>query len=443
MKEAKPLVIPPVVVVLASPNSESEGTVTLSEEQKLKIWEIIKDNVKTEKQVEKASQHNLDTPYSRNDQKFLPLILERLTTNNITDKHVTTKDLMNLKDKIIAMNEDLADDEEPCMTKIPCAAFTNSSSLYQIFCTWFQYKPRSTSVKKDRDAVMIKIRHALEKGHLPHKKIYIDASTFNDETKIPELETIVKQMSHASLVQNISEATHIIQEDPAHLEESRLSEDYCRTLQIRDDKAFIHWYYHPDSSDEWIPTSEVSGPVTEEEKDRGTRPWVLHARYLRDSELYNEWMNELDYDLETISENDEELSEDDELDEAYEEEEDLTTKRKYKKRARSPQPIDISNKKLPLILGRTSKLVSLGKIDPRDAYHTERYIYPVGFKTEREFDSYMTKGERAIYICEITDGGDRPMFRVTPNDDPEASVTCDTSTQVSVHFTQIVTNSVG
>jgi hypothetical protein len=433
--------IPPIVIVLAPPGkTESESNVTLTEEQKLKIWEIIQENVKNEKkQATKQPQRNIHTPYARNDHKFVPEILSRLTKSQVIDKIITTKDLYDLKDKLISLNEELGEDESPIMTKIPCNTFTNIESLYEIFTIYYQNKPRSLTTKKERDALLLKIRHGLEeKDFIQHKKIYIDSSTFNDESKIPELEKIVTHRSHASLVNNISDATHIIQEDPAHLEESQISEDYCRTLEIRDNKAFIHWYYQPDSSDEWIPKDEVRGPVTEEEKDRGARPWVLHARFLRDSDLYNEWMNEMDYDLETISENDDEHDEDgeedddNEEDEAYEEEEKENPKRKYKKRNRSPiQPIDISNKKLPLILGRTSKLISLGTIDPaREAFHTERYIYPVGFKTEREFDSYITKGERATYICEITDGGDRPMFKVTPNDDPECSIICDTSTQV-------------
>src|SRR5690606_27021742 len=64
-------------------------------------------------------------------------------------------------------------------------------------------------------------------------------------------------------------------------------------------KTFVHWWYYPASYDQWIPTSVVEGemqPIEQKEK------WRIHARFLRDSELFNEWMEEADYDLDVLEE---------------------------------------------------------------------------------------------------------------------------------------------
>lgn len=33
--------------------------------------------------------------------------------------------------------------------------------------------------------------------------------------------------------------------------------DYIRTLERQDNKCLVHWWYYPDSYDNWIPASEV------------------------------------------------------------------------------------------------------------------------------------------------------------------------------------------
>lgn len=44
------------------------------------------------------------------------------------------------------------------------------------------------------------------------------------------------------------------------------------------------------------------------------------------------------------------------------------------------------------------------------------------------------KGRRARYTCEILDGGDKPMYKVTCSDDPENPIVRDSSTGCWVHI---------
>lgn len=72
---------------------------------------------------------------------------------------------------------------------------------------------------------------------------------------------------------------------------------------------------------------------------------------------------------------------------------------------------------------------NLGKIDCiRANYHTEKNLFPIGFKSIREQNSMMNQGGRCLYVCEILDGGHKPLYKVTPMDDQSNPITRDSST---------------
>ncbi|ORY50877.1 FYRN-domain-containing protein [Rhizoclosmatium globosum] len=77
---------------------------------------------------------------------------------------------------------------------------------------------------------------------------------------------------------------------------------------------------------------------------------------------------------------------------------------------------------LPLTTG-VMTIVALGEVVfDRPAYHTERYIYPVGFKSVRSFMSILDPEKVVNYTCEVQDGGDAPKFVVTPEDCPDKAI---------------------
>eukprot|EP00871_Galdieria_phlegrea_P004480 jgi/Galph1/5032/GphlegSOOS_G57.1 len=75
---------------------------------------------------------------------------------------------------------------------------------------------------------------------------------------------------------------------------------------------------------------------------------------------------------------------------------------------------------MPLRLGVLT-IESLGVVDPyREGFHSERAIYPIGFRSRRHFTSMVDVDRQCDYICEIVDSGEnRPLFRVTCEDLPE------------------------
>lgn len=82
----------------------------------------------------------------------------------------------------------------------------------------------------------------------------------------------------------------------------------------------------------------------------------------------------------------------------------------------------------PVNVSGSLKLLSLGKVSLLPFYHTEHNIYPIGFKTVRTYSSIFHKDRKAEYTCEILDGGEKPMYRLTNSEDPTNPITRDSST---------------
>lgn len=75
------------------------------------------------------------------------------------------------------------------------------------------------------------------------------------------------------VVSNLEHASHVVQFDPEvdGNQSQEVEADYLRTLKMQPEEgiAFVHWWYYPDSYDEWIPLQDVEGqPPDEEELNR-------------------------------------------------------------------------------------------------------------------------------------------------------------------------------
>lgn len=79
-----------------------------------------------------------------------------------------------------------------------------------------------------------------------------------------------------------------------------LEEEYARPGIRRDNMIMMHWYYFPESYDTWI---NIEGPMETLPMDapslRST-PWRVLSTWLIDSDQYNEWMAEEDYEVDEL-----------------------------------------------------------------------------------------------------------------------------------------------
>jgi hypothetical protein len=79
---------------------------------------------------------------------------------------------------------------------------------------------------------------------------------------------------------------------------------------------------------------------------------------------------------------------------------------------------EVGNVKFPIKMGVLT-IEALGQIDSRPAFHSEKYIWPVGFRSTREYMSTVEKDKRCNYLSVIKDDGGKPLFEVIPEDDPD------------------------
>ena len=76
-------------------------------------------------------------------------------------------------------------------------------------------------------------------------------------------------------------------------------------MSHRGTKALVHWWYLPDSYDEWINKEFAPDQLQLDMPPVG--PWKVYIRWVYDSEKYNEWMNPTDYETKEAQEEQEQL----------------------------------------------------------------------------------------------------------------------------------------
>ena len=105
-----------------------------------------------------------------------------------------------------------------------------------------------------------------------------------------------------TIVTDESKATHVMRFDPS-VDAVVSNEEYLRTLVVDVNRqlALVHWWYRPESRDEWIPLERVEGaPPPSEGEGAWARPplqpqWHVCCRWLRDASVHNEFGDERDY----------------------------------------------------------------------------------------------------------------------------------------------------
>jgi len=222
------------------------------------------------------------------------------------DPSVNAKALSVLTAQIIQFLEDNLGKNAPYpkpMTKISARLLRDYSvngPLHLILATFYQQKQKENwrqfelknPLRKDKFFdILVKIEKKLAEKFI--KKPCVFFSPEIDKRASEELKKIV-QKHKGLVVSSPSTATHIVINDPPPDPHESMESEYCRALERKKGLARVHWWYYPDSYDEWIPATEVEGDDDPGEDHDGQ--WTVHARWVRDLDTFNEWMNELDYE---------------------------------------------------------------------------------------------------------------------------------------------------
>ncbi|ORZ26877.1 hypothetical protein BCR41DRAFT_177842 [Lobosporangium transversale] len=102
------------------------------------------------------------------------------------------------------------------------------------------------------------------------------------------------------------------------------------------------------------------------------------------------------------------------------------TKRADRGRPRAVVPLPTNpdgSLNYPIVVGKgTNEVIieNMGRIVWQGrGYHNHRYIFPVGFRSKKQYTSLSDTSKKTYFINEILDGGEQPIFQITLEDMPE------------------------
>ncbi|XP_065839082.1 SWI/SNF complex subunit SMARCC2-like [Oscarella lobularis] len=223
-------------------------------------------------------------------------------------KHVqadppTNKALATLACQLMQFQEDSLGKgaTSPPMTRIPAKLFADyapGGALCQALAiayrtkaeqSWRRFDFQSPSrVDKNVEMMAVVEQTLVEQNFLTFPVIYIRDDV--DKLESARL-TDIAQSHKATITSDPKQATHIIHPAPPPLPD----EEWLRPLLKKDKQVLVHWWYYPDSYDSWVSASEVDEDP--EPPPEFNKQWEVNARWLLDLEIYNEWMNEEDYEV--------------------------------------------------------------------------------------------------------------------------------------------------
>ncbi|XP_028316401.1 SWI/SNF complex subunit SMARCC1b [Gouania willdenowi] len=187
----------------------------------------------------------------------------------------------------------------PVLTKIPAQCFLDmrpGGGLCYILGTAYKFKVEQGWRRFDlqnpsRTERNVDMFVTIEKALIQNNCMSLPL-VYLDPTLDPELTSRVTGIiakHQGTLTDDRTVASHHICTSLVPAEE----DDWLRPVMRRDKHVLVHWGLHPDSYDSWLPSGEVEGEV--EELPHVEKPWRVHAGWVLDSDIFNEWMNEEDY----------------------------------------------------------------------------------------------------------------------------------------------------
>ncbi|XP_013916168.1 PREDICTED: SWI/SNF complex subunit SMARCC2, partial [Thamnophis sirtalis] len=261
----------------------------------------------------------------------------------------TNKSLSNLVVQLLQFQEEVFGKHvsNAPLTKLPIKCFLDfkaGGALCHILAAAYKFKSDQgwrrfdfqNPSRMDRNVEMFMTieKSLVQNNCLSRPNIYLHPDI--DPKLQAKLKDIVKR-HQGTITEDKSNASHIAFPVPGSLEE----EEWVRPIMKRDKQVLLHWGYYPDSYDTWIPASEIEAPV--EDAPTPEKPRKVHAKWILDTDSFNEWMNEEDYEV-----NDEKspvsrrkkISAKTLTDEVNSPDSDRRDKKggNYKKRKRSPSP---------------------------------------------------------------------------------------------------------
>uniref|UniRef100_A0A672Z6T6 SWI/SNF related, matrix associated, actin dependent regulator of chromatin subfamily c member 2 n=1 Tax=Sphaeramia orbicularis TaxID=375764 RepID=A0A672Z6T6_9TELE len=189
----------------------------------------------------------------------------------------------------------------PALTKLPAKCFLDfkaGGALCHVLGSVYKFKSEQgwrrfdlqNPSRMDRNVEMFLNveKNLVQNNCLTRPTVFLSPDIEQKQTS--KLKDIIKR-HQGSISDDKSKATHLIYPSQSQQEE----EEWVRPVMRKDKQVLVHWGLYPDSYDTWLSASEVDGDV--EEPPSTDRPWKVHAKWVLDTDAFNEWMNEEDYEV--------------------------------------------------------------------------------------------------------------------------------------------------
>ncbi|KAM9307882.1 SWI/SNF complex subunit SMARCC1 [Gastrophryne carolinensis] len=216
----------------------------------------------------------------------------------------TNKALATLVSQLLQFQEDAFGRHvsNPAFTKLPMKCFLDfkaggalchilgAAYKHRIDQGWRRFDLQNPS-RMDRNVEMFMAieKTLVQNNCLSRPTVYLVPDI---ELKLAnKLKDIVKR-HQGTLTEDKAKASHHVFPVPTSLDET---EEWLRPVLKKDKQVLVHWGYHPDSYDSWVPVTDLDAEV--EDPPIPEKPWKVHAKWLLDTDMFNEWMNEEDYEI--------------------------------------------------------------------------------------------------------------------------------------------------
>uniref|UniRef100_A0A665TZ41 SWI/SNF related, matrix associated, actin dependent regulator of chromatin subfamily c member 2 n=1 Tax=Echeneis naucrates TaxID=173247 RepID=A0A665TZ41_ECHNA len=215
----------------------------------------------------------------------------------------TSKSLAGLVVQLLQFQEDAFGRRvnNPALTKLPAKCFLDfkaGGALCHILGSVYKFKSEQgwrrfdlqNPSRMDRNVEMFLNveKNLVQNNCLTRPTVFLSPDI--EQKQASKLKDIIKR-HQGSITDDKSKATHHIYPSSSHQEE----EEWLRPVMRKDKQVLVHWGLYPDSYDTWVSASEVDGDV--EDPPSSDRPWKVHAKWVLDTDAFNEWMNEEDYEV--------------------------------------------------------------------------------------------------------------------------------------------------
>uniref|UniRef100_A0A803TJF4 SWI/SNF related BAF chromatin remodeling complex subunit C2 n=1 Tax=Anolis carolinensis TaxID=28377 RepID=A0A803TJF4_ANOCA len=233
----------------------------------------------------------------------IPLKPETLFPQYIQAEPPTNKSLSSLVVQLLQFQEEVFGKHvsNAPLTKLPIKCFLDfkaGGALCHILAAAYKFKSDQgwrrfdfqNPSRMDRNVEMFMTieKSLVQNNCLSRPNIYLHQDI--DPKLQAKLKDIIKR-HQGTVTEDKNNASHIVFPVPGSLEE----EEWVRPIMKRDKQVLLHWGYYPDSYDTWIPASEIEAPV--EDAPTPEKPRKVHAKWILDTDTFNEWMNEEDYEV--------------------------------------------------------------------------------------------------------------------------------------------------